>query len=521
MQSSVDGPKTGLNSDWSRAVVEAAVEGIITIDERGIIEYANPAAHTMFGYDEHELVGKNISTIAPSPHRKRHDEYISRYLRTGERKIIGVGREVLGQKLSGEIFPVHLAISEAFVDGKRMFTGIVHDMTEAKMAEVEKDRLLTEISTRNRELNCLYRVGELLRSEPLDDALLNQVVDEMHAALASQAISGVRILLENRDYASKAFQNTPWVSHVEIVIDGLERGRVEVHRLSNTIAGTADTTGEGHRNIVEAIASMIGETLERREAEAKVAHASKLASIGELAAGVGHEINNPVNSIINCADIVILETKEGTKARQFSELIRSEADRIARIVRDLLTFSRQDEGHYSSVKLLDVVDSVLNLSRKRLEKSRIKLAVDIPDSIPNLECRSEQLQQVVMNLVINAMHALDERYRGDHPNKCLTIRAEHRTREEQILLIVEDHGCGIPDSNVRRIFDPFFTTKGRDHGTGLGLSVSEGIVRSHGGSISVKSQVGKYTAFTVVLPVKSKANTHRTEDIGTHYADRA
>lgn len=521
MQSPVDKPKTNSNSDWSHAVVEAAVEGIITIDERGIVEYANPAAHTMFGYGEHELLGKNISVIAPSPHRKRHDEYITRYLRTGERKIIGIGREVPGQKLSGEIFPVHLAVSEAYIDGKRMFTGIIHDMTEAKMAEVEKDRLLTEISARNRELNCLYRVGELLRSEPLDDALLNQVVDEMRAALTSQTMAGVRISLEGRDYVSEVFQSTPWVSQVGIAIDDFERGRVEVHYLSNTVLGTAETAGRGHRNIVEAIASMIGETLERREAEAKVAHASKLASIGELAAGVGHEINSPVNGIINCADILIRETDEGSKMRQFSELVRSEAERIAGIVRDLLTFSRQDEGHYSTAKIADIVDTVLNLSRKRLEKSQIKLAVDIPESIPKLECRTEQIQQVVMNLLINAMHALDERYPAGHLDKRLTIRAEHRALDDQILLTVEDHGCGIPDSNVRRIFDPFFTTKGRDHGTGLGLSVSEGIVRSHGGSISVKSQVGKYTAFTVSLPVKSKTSIDQTEEVEAHYADRA
>lgn len=513
MEASVKKASNNLSNEWTQAVVEAAVEGIITIDEQGIIEYANPAAHTMFGYGESDLVGRNVSVITSSPHRESHDDYIERYLRTGERRILGIGREVPGMKQSGEIIPVHLAISEAFVGDKRMFTGIIHDMSEAKKAEIEKDRLLTEISARNRELNCLYRSGELLRSEPLDDGLLNRLVDEMRTALASDTMTGVRISLEGRNYVSEVFQSTTWVSHAEIAVDGLERGRVEVHYLSDA------KTGAGSRNIVEAIASMLGETMERREAEAKVAQASKLASIGELAAGVGHEINNPVNGIINCADILIRETTEGTKTRQFSELVRSEAERIAGIVRDLLTFSRQDEGQYSAASLTEIVDTVLNLSRKRLEKSHIKLTVDIPQSIPKLECRSEQLQQVVMNLVINSMHALDERYPNDDSNKCLAIRAEYHPSDREISLTVEDHGSGIPEANLRRIFDPFYTTKGRDHGTGLGLSVSEGIVRSHGGSISVTSKVGEHTAFTVTVPIESNRGSHQGGTRGAHYAD--
>jgi signal transduction histidine kinase len=239
-----------------------------------------------------------------------------------------------------------------------------------------------------------------------------------------------------------------------------------------------------------------------------VIQASKLASIGEFAAGVAHEINNPVNGIMNCADIVKRELPEDHPKRQFAELIRSEAERIAAIVRNLLAFARQEEReHFQPAHLSDIVETVLSLTRKKIAKSNVHLEVEVPEDLPEVPCRSEQLQQVLMNLIINALHALDERYRGMNPDKILRISAEPTEYDDTayLRLTVEDHGVGIADHHRERLFDPFFTTKGRDVGTGLGLSISNAIVRDHGGHITVESELGRYARFHVDLPLRGPA----------------
>ncbi|PCJ54638.1 MAG: hypothetical protein COA73_14280 [Candidatus Hydrogenedentota bacterium] len=491
---------------WTWAIVESAVDGIVTIDNCGVIEYINPAAQTMFGYTSEELIGQNVDTLMPSPYKENHDGYLESYLKTGVRKIIGKGREVVARRKDGSTFPVKLAVSEVKLGDKIIFTGVIHDISEQKEAQAEKDRLLQELNWRNKELNCLFRVGEIIRAGKVGGGEFGEVSHLLHSTIADADVSGTRIAVDDREYTSDPFQATPWKLHADIVAENRVRGHIEVFFVGEQTEEALRVVQKDKLNMIRAVASIFGEAIGRLEAEAKVMQASKLASIGELAAGVGHEINNPINGIINCADILIKESADGTKSKQFSELIRSEADRIANIVRDLLTFSRQDKKEYSAARLTDIVDGVLTLSRKGLEKSFIHLETDVPEDLPKLECRSEQVQQVVMNLIINAMHALDERYSSHDENKILRITARAFSEAEYpfIKLIIRDHGTGILPAHQDRVFDPFFTTKGRDQGTGLGLSVSDGIIKGHNGSITVNSNIGEFTEFIVELPLKNR-----------------
>ncbi|MEK7794482.1 MAG: PAS domain S-box protein [Candidatus Hydrogenedentota bacterium] len=489
------------SSVWTSAIVETAVEGIITINESGMIEYLNPAARQLFGYSREELIGENVNVLMPMPYRDAHDTYIADYLKTGAAKIIGIGRDVVGKRKDGTTFPMHLAVTEVRFGDARMFTGIVHDTSEQFRSQQEMDRLLGELNRRNRELACLYQISELTRTGELLPATFQEAAERIQHSLSHPSVTGTRIRIDDKTYTSTLFQETPWSIKADIVIEGRKRGACEVFHLK-----TADGDGiRGEHDLIETAARILGSALERREAENKVAQAANLASIGELAAGVGHEINNPVNGIINCAELLLKDAPAVSKSGELATLIKSEAERIARIVGDLLTFSRRDKGRYSLANLKDVVDAVLSLSGKRLQRSHINVQIDVPDSLPKLWCRSEQLQQVLMNLVINGLHALEEKYPNADPEKRLTIRArafDHGKRRT-VRLTVEDCGTGIAPGDRERIFDPFFTTKGRDQGTGLGLSVSHGIVKSHSGELWVESEFGKYTRFHIDLPVSN------------------
>ncbi len=491
---------------WMLAAVESAVEAIATIDATGTIEFVNPAIEHLFGYRADELIGKNVSVLMPSPYREEHDGYLHRFLRTGQARIIGIGRDVVGRRKDGTIFPMHLAVSEANVEGRRLFTGFIHDISERKKQEQLQASLLEEINKRNREINCLYRIGEVTRSAEQSTRVLERIATILRSALGHPQVTGVRVTLDDTTVCTDDFQETPWAIVGDVEVANVRRGGVCAcfFRESSLIGSEL----QSERSLIEGVAAILSESIERSEAEAKVIHASKLASVGELAAGVGHEINNPVNGIINCADIILKEAKPGTNVAQFAELIRSEANRIAEIVRNLLTFSRQDKQQYSLAQMSDIVSTVASLCSKRLQKAHIRFDVDVPEDLPRLYCRSEQLQQVFMNLIINAMHALEEKYPGEDENKQISVRAQRATIGDRpcIRVTVEDHGTGIAEPDRRRMFDPFFTTKGRDKGTGLGLSISDGIVRAHAGAIECETQVGEFTRFHVDLPLKPQAD---------------
>lgn len=237
--------------------------------------------------------------------------------------------------------------------------------------------------------------------------------------------------------------------------------------------------------------------------EAQMRQQQKLESIGTLASGVAHEINNPINGILNYAQLIQDRLPNDSPLTEFTGEIMHETQRVATIVRNLLTFARNEKQSHSPAYMADIVEAVLSLVRTVIRHDQITLAVNVPPDLPPLKCRSQQIQQVIMNLVTNARDALNERYPGHDPNKVLNLEARllQKAGRRWIRITVEDHGTGIPQEVRGRIFDPFFTTKGRNQGTGLGLSISHGIVKEHHGEWTVESEPGQFTRMLIELPV--------------------
>ncbi|MBT3374677.1 MAG: PAS domain S-box protein [Lentisphaerae bacterium] len=243
---------------------------------------------------------------------------------------------------------------------------------------------------------------------------------------------------------------------------------------------------------------------EREELQAQLLQAQKLESIGTLAGGVAHEINNPINGIMNYAQL-IQDSLEGSNQRVhgFAHEIGQEAERVADLVRNLLRFSRPEGTGKRDARLCNIVAATLSLTRTIMRHDRIALDLDVPEELPQIHCRGQQIQQVILNLLTNARDALNERYPGHDDDKRIQVTGCEIviSGRRWLRLTVEDHGAGIGAAVQERIFDPFFTTKRPDRGTGLGLSISYGIVQDHGGMMSVESREGEYTRFHVDLPV--------------------
>jgi PAS domain S-box-containing protein len=231
--------------------------------------------------------------------------------------------------------------------------------------------------------------------------------------------------------------------------------------------------------------------------------AGHLASIGELAAGVAHEINNPINSIINFAQIMIDEVKRGEiPAEDIPVRIIKEGDRVASIVSSLLSFARVHEKEKKPINARDVLDEVLALTETQIIKDGINLTVDFPGDLHKSLADFQQIEQVFLNIINNARYALNQKHSKAHPKKNLVIHGSEETIDDTPYIEVTflDYGTGIPSSIINKIYNPFFSTKPSGIGTGLGLAISHGIIADHGGKLIFESKYGEYTKVAVLLP---------------------
>ena len=237
---------------------------------------------------------------------------------------------------------------------------------------------------------------------------------------------------------------------------------------------------------------------EREEMQRQLYQSSKLASIGELSAGVAHEINNPLNGIINFAQLLKDEEKPRSEfEQQMIDGIIDEGERIAQIVRGLLTFARTDTHELQRVPFADAIETSIALFGRQFEKDGIVLEIDLEPGLPLVRADGSRLRQVVVNMLSNAHHAL--KAKPIDPNERKLFRISARRVGEVVRVEFYDNGVGIKKKDLNKVFDPFFTTRRETGGTGLGLSVTFGIIRDFGGTIRVESEEGKFTRFIVEL----------------------
>jgi two-component system NtrC family sensor kinase len=228
-----------------------------------------------------------------------------------------------------------------------------------------------------------------------------------------------------------------------------------------------------------------------RNKEKQIIRSEKLATVGKLAAGVAHEINNPLGNISLYAQMLAQKTKN-KEARKKLKIIEEQATQAARIVKSLLEFSRQMEPKFRKVNLNDVVTKTLEILQPQISINNINVIKNLDKALPEVKADPAQIQQVLVNIINNAIEAMPE---GG------TLIIDTRRRDSEVEISITDTGEGIPEENLSKIFDPFFSTKGVGKGTGLGLSVSYGIVERHGGRIEVESEVGVGSTFRVILPL--------------------
>jgi two-component system sensor kinase FixL len=354
-----------------RSILETVPDAMVVIDQHGVIQQFSKAAERLFGWRAEDVCGQNVKTLMPSPYREQHDEYLGRYLRTGERRIIGVGRLVVGQRKNGSTFPMELSVGEVNQDGRRLFTGFVRDLTERQQT----------------------------------------------------------------------------------------RARLQ-------------------------------------ELQEEVLHVSRLRSMGEMAAALAHELNQPLTASANyvAAALRLIDAPQPDlgQVRHALTLASGQTLRSGEIIRRLRAFVERGETARRPEHLDALVDEASALALVGLGNRGVTVKYTRDPNLPPVTADRVQIQQVLLNLLRNAVEAMEA-----SPVRELTLGTA--VWDSMVAVSVADTGSGIPPSIEAQLFQPFVTTK--SEGMGIGLSVSRAIVQAHGGRLWVEPNPGGGSVFRFTLPV--------------------
>jgi signal transduction histidine kinase len=261
-----------------------------------------------------------------------------------------------------------------------------------------------------------------------------------------------------------------------------------------------------HDSIIRKILLVARELTSDEMRKADSLRTAQMAAIGELAAGVAHEVNNPITGIINLAQLLLDDSEKESLQAELLDRIVQEGERIALITKNLLSFARESKNDNEPIGIVQVIRDSISLVEHQCRKDGIKIITDYSADPCQVSGNFTQLQQVILNLLSNARFALNERYPESSPEKVIEISCTPfiiEDRKPVIQICIKDSGTGIPQGILKRLFEPFFTTKPSGKGTGLGLSISYGIVQDHGGIIKVDSIMHKYTKMIIELPSSS------------------
>lgn len=356
-----------------RSILDTIPDGMVVIDERGIIESFSAAAEHIFGYTPAEVQGRNVSLLMPSPHRESHDGYLARYLATGERRIIGVGRIVAGQRKDGTVFPMELSIGEMNLAGRRRFTGFVRDLSERQRTERRVQELQSELS-----------------------------------------------------------------------------------------------------------------------------HMSRLSEMGQMASALAHEVNQPLTAATNYLEAVRLllanpASAGAAKVPQFIDNVAAQIGRASDIIQRLRAFVKKGEPSERPEDVTKVIEEASALALIGAKNKGVKVEMHAPTGLPPVLIDKVQIQQVLVNLLRNAVEAMEA---GKRRELTIMLSAEEPDR---VAIGIADTGPGIAPEIADRLFQPFVTTKAQ--GMGVGLSICRSIVEAHGGRLEVEANPGGGTIFRFSIPV--------------------
>ncbi len=508
-----------------RDLIENSPEMIHQIDKTGRFVHVNQTELEKLGFTLLEMLSMHLWDILPAERKAEALDYVNRLPTQPRSSLETVFLTRDGTPIDVEIHSTALIDSDT---GDLVYTrAFVRDVTDRKALQRQVDRYtthleqevaaqtqqLSESEKRYRVLNeeleekVQVRTLEIQKTQKYLESLLENANDVIYTLDHDQRFTYVNNKVENWGYRKEDLLGRPFLTLLAkrhrsrrlkdtLELEVKQEYEVEVISQNGELRSVLVSVSplENERRNVIGVLGIARDITDRKRMEEQFRNAERLASVGKLAAGVAHEINNPLGGILNCLYNIRKGSLPSERQEEYVTYMEDGLRRAQKIVRQLLDFSQQHEPEFSMNDMNGLVDRVLVLTNHAIAEKRLQLHKVYDDDLPPLFVDPQMIEQVLTNLILNAVQATDE---GG------SIILQTRVAHECCEIDVGDTGSGI-DPEVRpHIFDPFFTTKGTGEGTGLGLSVSLGIVERHGGQLTVDSEVGKGTVFTVSLPLSA------------------
>ena len=483
------------NEAQFQAVLDTAVDAIIVINDRGVIETANPAVERLFGYSIPELIGCNVSILMPSPDREQHDEYIARYLATGQAHIIGIGREVEARHRDGSLFPAELAISKVNVGDLTRFTGIIRDISARKQTEKalreSQARIQAILETAVDAIITIDQNGTVESANPAVERMFGYKLDELIG-------HNISMLMPSPDRESHDGYIARYLSTAEAHIIGVGR-EVKAMRRDGTTFPIELAISEVNAGDRRRFTGIIRDITARKIAEEALLRADALKD--EFLANTSHELRTPLSGIIGIGQS-LLDGAAGDltdEQQQNLRMIVASGRRLANLVNDVLDFSKLRHEtiqlRRQPTDLHALTDLVLTVSRSLIGRREIRLFNRLNPQVPLVDADEQRVQQIMFNLVGNAIKFT--------PGGAVEVSGT--IRNGWLDVTVSDTGIGIKPERLGEIFESFSQGDGsvaREYGgTGLGLAITKQLVELHGGTIGVESQLEIGSRFTFSLPL--------------------
>ena len=483
-----------IERDFNKEILDTIQALMITISPCGTILSFNKRAEEVTGYTEQETLGKYWVDVMISPQRRRQfQQEFSDILRGGQVNI-NFQAPLLNKKGRERSISWHGSIRRHIESGTVGLVMLGIDETE----NVEADQQLNMLTARWEKIfNAIHDPVLLVSNDNFildaNPAACNAAKKKRHEVIGQKVCD----ILHSGHAGKMSCPLEQFIGYQKTRITETELPGLH-GRYMLTVSPLIEENGE-----INATLLVARNLTEEEVVRAEAIRVAQLAAIGELASGVAHEINNPINAIINYAQI-ILDDPDDQEAEENLGHIIGEGKRIAAIVSNLLSFARCGEELFAPARIEKIIANSLQLVAHQLKRDGITCITNFEENLPPLMCNEHQLQQVALNMISNSRYALNVRYPAPCLEKRLEISAKLLENEGSRLIQIgfTDYGIGIPSDIEARLFDPFFSTKPKGEGTGLGLSISYGLIREHGGYIRVQSKPGEWTTFQIDLPVR-------------------
>jgi PAS domain S-box-containing protein len=488
--------------EFHRVIVETASDAVVSIDHRGDILLANHATTITFGYELSELIGQPLTILMPEYLRDLHEAGLKRYQETSHRHINWQSTELIGLRKSGEEFPVEVSFGEITNNGHRVFTGFIRDISERKRAE-------EALRASERDLSLIVETIPGLVWCAAPDGELNYLNRRLLDYTGTSPDAWTQLGWTNLLHPDDAKRTAQAWAHA--VATGQPHEAQCRFRRSDGVYRWFQVLGQAARDSEGGVVRWYGLLIDiddrknmeeaLHSSQARLSRAMQTATVGELAAAIAHEINQPLAAVVTngqaCLRWLAAEPARMAKAQEAAERIVRDGKEAGEVVRRIRALFKQAALETIDFDLNEVIGEVLHLLNGEITRRRVAVETDLGQDLAPVVGDRVQLQQLVFNLLLNGIEAMDPVV--DRP-KNLFICSK-RPSPETVLVEVRDSGAGLKDPD--RIFEPFFTTK--DNGMGMGLAICRSIIDAHRGRLWAASAEGSGTTFSFSLPVQPAA----------------